>query len=113
MTTRVNGRVRQQGNATDAVSIFLFAGLCWINCTAIEAWEAGRSQAHVPVAAGLAGICAGVLVLANGSFIGAAELFSASALLFLHRVRTRLSTTALRVLADVALLSPLLFLPFS
>jgi hypothetical protein len=43
--------------------------------------------------------------------LGGAELASAAAFLLLGRVHRRLSADAVRVLADVALLSPLLFLP--
>ena len=100
----------------DAVGIVLFAGLCWINCVAIEVWESGRSVLPIPFAAGMLAICAGLLVLVNGTLTGegiaAAELISAIAFLFLHYRAKRCSRNALRVLADVALFSPVLVLPF-
>lgn len=110
------GKVR---SAVDAAAIVLFSGLCWINCVAIERWEKEnrerRAAPEWPV--GAAALCvavlAVVLVCANRPVLSAAEAASALAFVALDRGRHRLSRDALRVLADVALLSPLLFLPIA
>jgi len=104
----------------------LFALLCWLNCVAIERWE-GR---------GLVGICAhpstrwaarhlSALLIASASSAAALAVFRhalgrptalapylACAFLLLaalERWRFRLSVDALRIFADVALLTPLLW----
>lgn len=95
----------------DVATIVLFSGLCWMNCVAIEKWEAGQPEWSPRAAAlWLAGI-AGVLLYAHRPVLGGAEFVSAAAFVLLGRVRPRLSANAVRVLADVALLSPVLFLP--
>jgi len=94
----------------DVATILLFSGLCWMNCVAIEKWEAGQPDWSPRAAAlWLAGV-AGVLLYAHRPVLGGAELSSAVAFLLLGRARPRLSANAARVLADVALLSPVLFL---
>jgi hypothetical protein len=104
------GRVR---SAVDVATILLFSCLCWINCLAIEKWE--RRKTGLPI--GLAATCvafAAILFLVRGRpVLGAAETASAVAFVLLDRGRDRLSRDALRVLADVALLSPVLFLPIA
>ncbi len=106
----------------------LFAALCWLNCIAIEYWEWSRygpaidKTPHVLTLwigrrlqwAALA-ICVFAATLAPGPHTGLRPLFfaallSAAAILWLDHSRQRLSTEALRVLADVSLLSPLLVL---
>jgi hypothetical protein len=106
----------------------LFAALCWLNCIAIEYWEWSRygpaidKTPHVLTLwigrrlqwAALA-ICVFAATLAPGPDTGLRPLFfaallSAAAILWLDHSRQRLSTEALRVLADVSLLSPLLVL---
>jgi hypothetical protein len=95
----------------DVATILLFSGLCWMNCIAIQRWE-GEALDWSPSAAAIALACAaGVLLYAHRPILGGAELASAFAFLLLGRVHRRLSADAVRVLADVALLSPLLFLP--
>ena len=95
----------------DATTILLFSGLCWINCVAIQKWE-GEKPDWSPSAAAIGLACvAGILLYAHRPVLGGAELASAFGFLLLDRVRRRLSADAVRVLADVALLSPLLFLP--
>jgi len=97
----------------DVATILLFSGLCWMNCIAIQKWE-GEKLNWSPSAAAIALACAaGTLLYANRPVLGGAELASAFGFLLLDRVRWRLSTDAVRVLADVALLSPLLFLPMA
>ena len=106
----------------------LFATLCWLNCIAIEYWEWSRyGQAidktpHVLTLwigrrlqwAAFA-ICIFAAILAAGPGTGLRPLFfaallSAAAILWLDHRRRHLSTEALRVLADISLLSPLLIL---
>ncbi len=95
----------------DVATILLFSGLCWMNCIAIQRWE-GEGLEWSPSAAAIVLACAaGVLLWAHRPILGGAELASAAAFLLLGRVHRRLSADAVRVLADVTLLSPLLFLP--
>lgn len=97
----------------DVATILLFSGLCWMNCIAIQKWEGERLD-WSPSAAAIALACAaGVLLYAHRPVLGGAELASAFGFLLLDRVRRRLSADAVRVLADVALLSPVLFLPMA
>jgi hypothetical protein len=95
----------------DVMTILLFSGLCWMNCIAIQKWE-GEQLDWSPSIAAIVVACAAVtLVYAHRPMLGGAELASAFGFLLLDRVRRRLSADAVRVLADVALLSPVLFLP--
>jgi hypothetical protein len=106
----------------DGAAIALFFVLCWINCAAIQKWESGdfsraygrrihlRRSAVSWGAVGVA-VVAGVLLWMDHPILGGAEMVSACAFVWLDRVRRRLSPDALRVLADVALLSPMVFLP--
>ena len=101
----------QVKTAADVATIFLFSGLCWMNCLAIEKWETGQRD-WSPCTAGLwLGAVAGILLYAHRPVLGGAELASAAAFVLLGRARPRLSANAVRVLADVALLSPVLFIP--
>jgi hypothetical protein len=105
-------------SAVDAAAIVLFSGLCWINCVAIERWEKENRErgAAVEWPVGAAALCVAVLavlVCAHRPVLSAAEAASALAFVALDRGRHRFSRDALRVLADVALLSPLLFLPIA
>jgi len=95
----------------DGATILLFSGLCWMNCIAIQKWEGDRLDWSPSAAAIVLACAAGVLLYAHRPVLGGAELASAFAFLLLDRLRRRLSADAMRVLADVALLSPVLFLP--
>jgi hypothetical protein len=95
----------------DFMTILLFSGLCWLNCLAIQRWEEEGLDWSPRIAASVLGCAAVGLLYAHRPILGGAELASASAFLLLSRVRRRLSADAVRVLADVALLSPVLFLP--
>ncbi|MEO8052596.1 MAG: hypothetical protein ABI833_19485 [Acidobacteriota bacterium] len=95
----------------DVATILLFSGLCWMNCVAIQQWEAGKLNWSPSIAAIVLACAAGALLYAHRPVLGGAELASAFGFLLLDRVRPRLSADAVRVLADVALLSPVLFLP--
>ena len=78
---------------------------------AIQRWEGERLDWSPSAAAIVVACAAGVLLYAHRPILGGAELASAAAFLLLGHVHRRLSADAVRVLADVALLSPLLFLP--
>lgn len=109
-------------------SIVLLASLCTLNCLFIHAWEANppasaqvvsnrssRIWLHLPLLATL-------LILASTAcpFFGHAKLWpvatacglSSVILLTLHFSRFHLSRVHLRAAADLALLTPLLLLPF-
>lgn len=97
-----------------------FAALAWLNCHAIGRWEAGNAR---PLAAGvqplgvalaLAGFtlaCAAPEADARAAALLIAGAASALLLAVLDRVRGRLSPLALRALADLVLLTPLLLAP--
>lgn len=115
------------------LAVVIFAILCWLNCVAIEHWEtaqssrtfhvhthattewAGRNLANI--ALGIAGtalyLSAISLVLPRLASLASAFLsaaLSAIALFALDRLQGDLSPMQLRVGADAALLTPLLFL---
>ena len=94
----------------DIETIALFSCLCWINCVAIEQWEHRASGWPVAMAAMLV-MGAAVLTYTHRPVVSAAEIASALAFVALDQERRRFSRDALRVLADVALLTPVLFLP--
>jgi hypothetical protein len=101
-------------SAADIGGIVLFSCLCWINCVAIEQWER-KLAVEWPI--GLAAMCVAaaalIMMIEHRPVLSAAEAASAIAFVLLDRGRHRLSGDALRVLADVALLSPLVFLPIA
>ena len=105
----------------------LFAALCSLNCLFIYAWEhegLDASLAHATTRLALARLPA--LAVAEVIATTALALFkpgaakpvlaacalAAALLLILHRNRRRLSRNHLRAAADLALLTPLLALPF-
>jgi hypothetical protein len=98
--------------AVDIGAIVLFSCLCWINCVAIERWES-RGDSGWPVAGASAFVAVGatLLLFTGRPLLGGAVAASALCFVMLDFARRRLSCDALRVLADVALLSPLLLLP--
>jgi drug/metabolite transporter (DMT)-like permease len=95
----------------DVTTILLFSGLCWMNCIAIQKWEIEKLDWSPSIAAIVVACAAGVLLYAHRPVLGGAELASAFGFLLLDRMRRRLSADTVRVLADVALLSPVFFLP--
>jgi hypothetical protein len=98
--------------ASDVLSILLFSCLCWMNCLAIEDWEHGRAaRPAVLIAAASVALIAAIFLREHRPVLGAAETASALSLMVVDRLRGRSSTDVLRVLADVALLTPILFLP--
>jgi hypothetical protein len=83
-----------------------FGLLCWLNCALIEQWETGaRGLELLPTALAVA-------VLVSGSTLPVAVHIalgtSAALLMMFHSTRRRTGTKLARVLADVALLTPLL-----
>jgi hypothetical protein len=96
--------------AVDIEAILLFSCLCWINCVAIEHWE-GESKWPIAVAAGFLAAAAAMLLFTTRPVLGGAVAASALCFVLLDCARRHFSRDALRVLADVALLSPLFLLP--
>ena len=98
--------------SSDVLAILLFSCLCWINCAAIEDWEHGRElRPSVIVAAGLVALTAACLLKDHRPILGGAETAGALGLVVLDRIQRRYSPEALRVLADLVLLTPIVFLP--
>jgi hypothetical protein len=95
----------------DILTVVIFSLLCWMNCAAIEHWESGSRRWSVGVLAACVGLAAMLCLHQQRPILGAAETASAFGFVLLDRSRMRLSADALRVLADVALLSPVFFLP--
>jgi multisubunit Na+/H+ antiporter MnhE subunit len=96
----------------DVATIVLFGMLCWINCAAIEKWEnRGLNDWPVRGASIAVGLIALIFLYDQRPIISGAETASAFAFVMLDHAKSRLSSDALRVLADVALLTPILFLP--
>ncbi len=95
--------------AVDIEAIILFSCLCWINCVAIEHWE-GESKWPIAAAAGFIALAAMSLLFTSRPILGGAVAASALAFVLLDCARRHFSRDALRVLADVALLSPLFLL---
>jgi len=120
-------------------AVALFALLCWLNCVAIEKWEKGEIHPHSGSArepasirphlttlwthnhlllvscaiAGLAGVAVGLSIMTAQPLTMTALYIAStiSALLFAAFDRSRLGALDLRIAADVALLTPILFLP--
>ena len=109
----------------------LFAGLCSLNCLYIYRWEhplrQGEGACHPSTRLALrhlsaigAGLAVGSALLAVGYFFSGRESWSVPAacalatllLRILDRFRRSLGATTLRAAADLALLTPLLFVPF-
>jgi hypothetical protein len=97
----------------DVLTVILFACLCWINCAAISEWERGSGRWPIGILAGCVGLAAIAVRHHQRPVLAGAEAASAVAFILLHRSRCKLSADALRVLADVALLSPVFFLPLA
>lgn len=102
----------------DVLTVILFSCLCWINCAGIERWEhpqgeQGQYRLPIGVLAGCIGLAAILILFHDRPILASAEACSAAAFVLLDRGRLKLSADALRVLADAALLSPIVFLPFA
>jgi hypothetical protein len=97
---------------SDMLAILLFSCLCWMNCAGIDDWEHGRAlRPSVIAAAVLVALTAACLLRDHRPILGSAETAGALGLVLLDRLGGRYSTDALRVLADVVLLTPIVFLP--
>ena len=108
-----------------APAVAVFAALCWLNCVAIESWESAASlpAAHrttawaarhlqtvaLATAALSLGLAAASLHNAPRYCLFLASAMSALLLLWLARGRRHLTAMQVRVAADAALLTPLLF----
>ena len=100
-----------------------FAALAWLNCCAIERWEAvsqpTRRSRVLPAASllGLAGLLLTAAVLYSNqpraAALIAAGTGSAMLLAQLDRSQRCLTSLALRTCADLVLLSPVLLIPFA
>jgi glycerol uptake facilitator-like aquaporin len=130
VATAVPAWSRLPGNALASracltLMALFFAGLCWLNCVAIEKWERNGdrrpaphattqwAQRHFSELSGGLALSAGIFALLATSR-GVAAILLASAvtgiLLFtLDRQREQFSAFSLRIAADAAMLSPLLF----
>lgn len=97
----------------DVFTVILFSCLCWINCVGIEQWEEGKTNFPLGILAGCVGLAAILILHHDRPILACAEASSAAVFVLLDRRRLRLSADALRVLADVALLSPIFFLPLA
>ncbi len=110
--------------------LFLFAGLCALNCLSIECWEHNRGERRwekrpywliqladkriESIAATLI-LCGSLMVVflsRNGirAEVAEASILSVLILMAVERRSNNLSPQALRIFADVALLTPALFL---
>jgi hypothetical protein len=112
-------------------SAVLFAALCALNCLFIYKWEhewplsPARSQpahctTHIAVAH-ISTLAISLIVVAcflifsmppTAKFIAAACALSTVSLLALNHQRLKISRTHIRACADLALLTPIVFLPF-
>jgi len=114
-----------RGNIQSAWPALFFANLCSLNCLFIYAWEqpAHPLRTHPTTRFGLrhlgsiatlsALLPTAAIVLHHGSRpILIAIASSVCALCGLHTMRHRMARTNLRAAADLALLAPLLVLPF-
>jgi hypothetical protein len=117
-------------------TVLFFAALCWLNCVAIEKWERERDSMSVESSAGphrstlwaqqrLRRLCIGMTLtallaagcsrLANAPapvtaiFLSCAMTATAFVVLDTWQSRLRLSAFYLRIAADAAMLTPLIF----
>jgi hypothetical protein len=121
--SRLGGGTPRRGDLL-ALSV-LFAALCWLNCVAIDAWEApgdgrvarNRAGSLPLLALLLAGATAAIAITPGGRdgrrMLAALAAVGLSALLIgvLGRMHRRWPPLRLRALTDAVLLTPLLFLP--
>lgn len=122
----------ESGRLTLLPAVALFAALCWLNCIAIERWENefvpdGFASSNVttlwaaqhlrPAAIILAAI-SGLMCAITGArslpvaLVYAAAVCSCSVFVIVDRKKESFSAIYLRILADLALLTPLFVLPF-
>jgi hypothetical protein len=96
---------------SDVLTVILFSALCWLNCVAIQQWESGPERWRIGRIAACIALVGIALLHRDRPILASAESISLVGLVFLDVFHRRLSPEALRVLADVALLSPVFFLP--
>ena len=98
------------------VPAVFFAVLAWLNCRAIEEWEAGQRRTGIlPRATGIAavGVLAAILMAhldPRAAALLAAGAVSAALLALLDRSRQRMTAVLLRAAADLVLLTPIALL---
>jgi hypothetical protein len=121
------GAFSDRSHAWFAQAVVLFALVCWVNCVAIEKWEAegweaasvhpttlwaARHLQQIALTLAIVSVIAACLSPTSGLMaVYLAALLSSGLLLALDARRARLSPLALRIAADAALLTPLAFLP--
>ena len=94
----------------------LFAALCSLNCLFIYAWEHAPQPHPLPLLAIVLTITSTAVAIFDHRApwpISTATAISAALLLILHRLNPKIPATPLRAAADLALLTPLLLLPFT
>jgi hypothetical protein len=95
--------------------LLIFVALAWLNCIAIECWESSENQntvflyAFVLAAAGVAASGALAITDPRAAALVCSATVSALLVCLLDRTRTRLSPLTLRMLADLVLMTPLIF----
>jgi F0F1-type ATP synthase membrane subunit c/vacuolar-type H+-ATPase subunit K len=93
----------------------LFAALCSLNCLFIYAWEHAAQSHPLPLLAITLTLTAAAVALFDNRVpwpIPAATSLAAAFLLALHQRHQTIGATTLRAAADLALLTPILLLPF-
>ena len=104
------------------IPVAFFALLAWLNCHAIDRWEASpNSTFRLPIFSQASVIALAGLLLSL--FLSSAQPRSAALLVtgaaaalqlaLIDNLRSRLTPVALRTAADLALLTPLLLVPFA
>jgi len=103
------------------IPVAFFALLAWLNCHAIDRWEAAAtvvSQSPILIRAALLAVTGLILAACLHAQLRTAALLiagSAAALLLalLDKLRHRVTPVTLRAAADLVLLTPLLLIPFA
>ncbi len=86
-------------------AVSAFAATCWLNCLLIAGWES-REKGHALGHLAIGGLAIGLSALAPRP-VALAVVAAVAILITLHFVRAWVTISALRVLADVAMLTPL------
>jgi hypothetical protein len=94
----------------------LFVALCSLNCLFIYAWEHAPQPHPLPLLAIVLTLTSTTVAMFDHRApwpISAAIALAAALLLVLHHLSRKIAATPLRAAADLALLTPLLLLPFT